>query len=82
MREVKTYEKTHHSGLRITEAFRYTDSARRRFFEVMTADVDERLDGDTDPASACMYLALKKSACGKEKDRERSDHSCGYHRGI
>lgn len=51
-------------------------------FEVMTADVDERLDGDTDPASACMVPGAEKSACGKEKDRERSDHSCGYHRGI
>ena len=36
-------------------------------FEVMTADVDERLDGDTDPASACMYLALKKALAVKKK---------------
>ena len=38
-------------------------------FEVMTADVDERLDGDTDPASACMYLALKKALAVKKKTR-------------
>lgn len=51
-------------------------------FEVMTADVDDALTAIQILRPPAWYLALEKSACGKEKDRERSDHSCGYHRGI
>ena len=38
-------------------------------FEVKAADVDEHLEEGTDPASACMYLALKKALKVKETEK-------------
>lgn len=37
-------------------------------FEVRAADVDEHLENGTDPASACMYLALKKALAVRETE--------------
>ena len=38
-------------------------------FEVRAADVDEHLEDGTDPASACMYLALKKALAVRKTEK-------------
>lgn len=39
-------------------------------FTVMTSDAEEKLEAETDPKTACMYLALKKALAVREKVKE------------